>query len=81
MNQTQKTKVLLICPYPIGGAPSQRFRFEQYLSFLSENGFEITPKPFIDQKTWDLLYKPGLFGQKTVGMLKSFIKRFGLLFA
>jgi len=81
MNQTQKTKVLLICPYPIGGAPSQRFRFEQYLSFLSENGFEITPKPFIDQKTWGLLYKPGLFGQKTVGMLKSFIKRFGLLFA
>ena len=81
MNQTQKTKVLLICPYPIGGAPSQRFRFEQYLSFLSENDFEITPKPFIDQKTWDLLYKPGLFGQKTVGMLKSFIKRFGLLFS
>ena len=81
MNQTQKTKVLLICPYPIGGAPSQRFRFEQYLSFLSENGFEITPKPFIDQKTWDLLYKPGLFGKKTVGMLKSFIKRFVLLFS
>ena len=80
MNQTQKTKVLLICPYPIGGAPSQRFRFEQYLSFLTENGFEITTKPFIDQKTWDLLYKPGLFGQKTIGMLKSFIKRFSLLF-
>ena len=81
MNQTQKTKVLLICPYPIGGAPSQRFRFEQYLSFLSENGFDITTKPFIDQNTWDLLYKPGLFGQKTVGMLKSFIKRFVLLFS
>jgi glycosyltransferase involved in cell wall biosynthesis len=80
MNQTQKTKVLLICPYPIGGAPSQRFRFEQYLSFLTENGFEIIPKPFIDQKTWDLLYKPGLFGQKTIGMLKSFVKRFTLLF-
>jgi hypothetical protein len=29
----QKKNVLLICPYPIGGAPSQRFRFEQYISF------------------------------------------------
>lgn len=75
----EKKKVLLICPYPIGGAPSQRFRFEQYLSFLEENGFSITPKPFIDQKTWELLYKPGLFAQKTIGMLKSFVKRFTLL--
>lgn len=81
MTNSQKSKVLLICPYPIGGAPSQRFRFEQYLSFLSENGFDITPKPFIDQKTWDILYKPGLFGKKTFGMLTSFVKRFGLLFS
>lgn len=75
----QKKNVLLICPYPIGGAPSQRFRFEQYISFLESNGFNITPKPFIDEKTWELLYKPGLFIQKTVGMLKSFAKRFILL--
>jgi len=64
-------KVLLMCPYPIGKAPSQRFRFEQYLPFLEENGFEITIKPFINYQLWDLLYKPGLFAQKTVGMLKS----------
>jgi glycosyltransferase involved in cell wall biosynthesis len=81
MSTTSKNKVLLICPYPIGKAPSQRFRFEQYLSFLEENGFEITAKPFIDLNTWDLLYKPGFFLQKTVGMLKSTMKRFLLLFS
>ncbi len=81
MHHSKKINVLLICPYPIGGAPSQRFRFEQYISYLDDNGFKITPKPFIDQKTWDLLYKPGLFVQKTIGMIKSFIKRFGLLFS
>jgi glycosyltransferase involved in cell wall biosynthesis len=80
MKIKEKKKVLLICPYPIGGAPSQRFRFEQYLSFLQEIGYQITAKPFIDQKTWELLYKPGLFFQKTIGMVKSFIKRFLLLF-
>ncbi len=79
MKIKEKKKVLLICPYPLGGAPSQRFRFEQYLSFLEENGFSITSKPFIDQKTWELLYKPGLFALKTIGMLKSFVKRFALL--
>lgn len=80
MSNSSKKKVLIICPYPIGKAPSQRFRFEQYLTFLEENGFEITSKPFIDLKTWDLLYKPGLFFQKTIGMLKSTGKRFLLLF-
>jgi glycosyltransferase involved in cell wall biosynthesis len=81
MSQNTKKKVLLICPYPLGGAPSQRFRFEQYLSFLEENNFSITTKPFIDQKTWELLYKPGLYLQKTLGMIKSFMKRSVLLFS
>ena len=75
-----KKRVVLICPYPIGMAPSQRFRFEQYLDFLSDNGFEITVKPFLDQSTWSLLYKKGLFHRKTVGMVKSALKRFYLLF-
>ena len=81
MDELMKSKkVLLLCPYPIGKAPSQRFRFEQYLPFLEENGFDITVKPFIDYQLWDLLYKPGLFVQKTIGMLKSTCNRFALLF-
>jgi glycosyltransferase involved in cell wall biosynthesis len=76
---SKSKRVLLICPYPIGRAPSQRFRFEQYLDYLESEGFEITIKPFLDQPTWDLLYKKGLFLQKTIGMLKSTFKRFWLL--
>ena len=33
-----KAKILVICPYPLGKAPSQRFRFEQFLPFLEEQG-------------------------------------------
>ncbi|PIQ22104.1 MAG: group 1 glycosyl transferase, partial [Cytophagales bacterium CG18_big_fil_WC_8_21_14_2_50_42_9] len=29
-------KILFVVPYPFGKAPSQRFRFEQYLEFLEE---------------------------------------------
>ena len=71
-----KAKVLVICPYPLGKAPSQRFRFEQFLPYLEEQGYEITVKTFLDQATWDLLYQPGLFLRKTKGMLKSTFKRF-----
>ncbi len=74
-----KAKVLVICPYPLGKAPSQRFRFEQFLPFLEEQGYEITVKTFLDQATWDLLYQPGLFYKKTIGMLKSTFKRFSQL--
>lgn len=79
--QNDRKKVLVLCPYPTGSAPSQRFRFEQYLQFLDAQGFDLDIKPFIDQQTWDLLYKPGLFFQKTLGMLRSTIRRFSLLFS
>lgn len=72
-------KVIILCPYPNGKAPSQRFRFEQYITFLNTE-INTTQVSFIDKKTWDILYKPGFFYQKTIGILKGFINRFLLLF-
>jgi glycosyltransferase involved in cell wall biosynthesis len=72
--------IYFLVPYPRGEAPSQRFRFEQYLSFLEEKGFEIEIHPFLDQKTWKALYSEGNVAKKGIGILKSFLRRFGILF-
>lgn len=73
-------KVLILAPYPQGEAPSQRFRFEQYFKVLQENGIEYQFQSFLDQKTWDILYKKGFAGQKALGIIKGFFRRIGILF-
>ena len=75
-----KKKILFIAPYPKNEAPSQRFRFEQYLDYLSENELDITFSPFLDSKTWKTLYAEGNILKKAIGVIRSFIKRFFLLF-
>ncbi len=38
--------ILFLVPYPQGTVASQRFRFEQYIPILVENGFQVTRLPF-----------------------------------
>jgi len=73
-------RIIFIAPYPHAQAPSQRFRFEQYLGILEESGFEIEVHPFLSEKDWAPLYKEGSFFRKGFSMLRSFIRRFALLF-
>ncbi len=73
-------KILILCPYPFGQAPSQRFRFEQYLDFLEQEGFAINQQGFLDEQTWQVLYQPGNQLRKVKGIVKGFIKRFLLIF-
>ena len=61
-------------PYPQNEAPSQRFRFEQYIPVLKENGYQIHFAPFLDLNTWSALYKEGGFFKKLTGILKSFLR-------
>ncbi len=49
-------KVLFIIPYPLGEAPSQRFRFEQYFAALRENGFSFQVQSFLTHKNWRVFY-------------------------
>jgi glycosyltransferase involved in cell wall biosynthesis len=72
-------KILFLIPYPLKAAPSQRFRFEQYLNLLTENGFEITNQSFWDEPTWTILYKSANSSQKAIGFLKGLVKRFIVL--
>ena len=73
-------RIIFIAPYPKGQAPSQRFRFEQYLELLQKEQFEIQFHSFLNTRTWNKLYNKGSFFGKVTGLLGSFWRRFILLF-
>jgi len=73
--------LLFLVPYPLGVAPSQRFRFEQYFHELEKKNIAFVVVPFLDDKIWDVLYLKGNFMHKIFAVLKGFIKRYLLLFS
>lgn len=73
-------KILFIVPYPHGEAPSQRFRFEQYYPALQQAAIEYEIAPFLDDKTWQILYKPGHKVAKVMGIISGFVRRKLLMF-
>ncbi len=73
-------KIAFIAPYPIEQAPSQRFRFEQYLEFLKESDCDYSFFPFYDFKSWQLLYTNKSAFNKAWVVLLSYFKRFSLIF-
>lgn len=74
MNKDAKS-ILFILPYPLGKAPSQRFRVEQFLPLLDENGLKYKLATFMDDDTWGVLYKGGSVFQKVWGILMGFLRR------
>ena len=73
-----KGTIYILTPYPIGQSPSQRFRFEQYLDTLKQEGFDIKFYSFLSQKAWEKIYQPG-FLLKFFFVIQGFLKRFGLI--
>ncbi len=67
-------------PYPKGEAPSQRFRFEQYLHLLENNGSILHYQSFFSQSDSRTLYAKGLFMRKFLIIAKGYAKRLVLLF-
>lgn len=75
-------KILIVCPYPRGVAPSQRLKFEQYYDSWEKNGFEITVDSFQSLAFWDIIYKNGGVLAKIyhtfIGYCHRFIRLFSL---
>ncbi len=76
LHKMNKTKVFFAVPYPKGRAPSQRFRFEQYLKLLEKNNIKWTLSSFYSLSFWEILYAPGKGAQKVVYLTFGFAKRF-----
>ena len=68
-------KILLLAPYPLGEAPSQRFRFEQYLNILKNNNIHYHQYSFLTNQAWKILYQPGKILQKSFWILYGFLRR------
>lgn len=75
-----KKSILFITPYPNGNAPSQRFRFEQYISLL-EQYFIVKQSPFWNEKSWAALYRSSSLLTKIFNFLTAYLQRFILLFS
>jgi len=70
-----KKRVLFIGMHRPGRSPSQRFRFEQYIEYLSENGIKSHFSYLIDEKDDKLLYQSGHLIAKGKIFIKSLLKR------
>jgi glycosyltransferase involved in cell wall biosynthesis len=75
-----RKRILFLVPYPLGMAPSQRFRFEQYFDVLREQGLEFEVRPFLDEEAMRVLYRPGNFLLKVWKVKLGFLKRIADLF-
>lgn len=60
----KKRKILFIASHRPGRAPGQRFRFEQYFSFLEQNGFVCELSYIISAEDDRKLYRKGHYLEK-----------------
>lgn len=79
-NPTKSRSVLFVVPYPLGIAPSQRFRFEQYFAELDRLGLSYTVRPFLDAAAMAVLYRKGSYLLKIWKVLIGFAKRISDLY-
>lgn len=69
-------KVLFIANHREGRSPGQRFRFEQYIAYLSQNGFDCEISFLISEKDDKIFYSSGNFVRKMIILLKSYCIRY-----
>lgn len=68
--------VLFIASHRVNRAPNQRFRFEQYISYLEQHGFRCTISPLITTSEEDqLFYSSGNYLRKILLGLKLAVRR------
>jgi glycosyltransferase involved in cell wall biosynthesis len=73
-------RILFLATYPAHESPSQRYRMEQYFGYLREKNIQFDYKPFIDKKTWKIIFRHGHIIQKIWGTIKGLLKRWLLMF-
>ena len=72
-------KVLILAPSMPVTAPGMRFRLEQWLPYLEADGFQFRYVPFEDESLHRVLYEPGHWSAKAVGIFRALGRRLRLL--
>jgi glycosyltransferase involved in cell wall biosynthesis len=70
-----KKKVLIICLHRKDRSPGQRFRYEQYLSFLEQNGYQFDISILLNEKDDKAFYSKGNYYRKTIIFIKTLLIR------
>lgn len=73
-------KVLFACLHRPDRSPSQRYRFEQYISYLEEKGYPSSFSYLLNGHDDKVFYAPGHYFGKGVILLKSVSKRLAEVF-
>ncbi len=69
-------KILFIVDHRLNRSPSQRYRFEQYLSYFKEQGFDWVLSEIINAKDDKIFYQQKKYLAKAWVILKSIFVRF-----
>lgn len=77
---SRQKQVLLLLPYPLHLAPSQRFRVENFLPLFPAHSIRFHIQSFLDDKTYRQLYEGGNALTKVAGVITGYLKRFAILF-
>lgn len=64
-------KVLILCAHRPRRSPSQRYRFEQYLTYLEGKGFSFCFSPLLNKRDDAVFYAPGHVPAKLRILMKS----------
>ena len=67
--------VLFAAVHPPGRAPSQRFRYEQYVDFLGEHGFRTTFAPVLRTEDYGVVYGEGAYVRKGLIAGRGLVRR------
>ncbi|MGZ3884448.1 MAG: glycosyltransferase family 4 protein [Bacteroidia bacterium] len=67
--------MLVISAHRLNRSPSQRYRYEQYISFLQQQGFEFTFSPLLSEKADTVFYSKGHVISKAFILLRSVLSR------
>lgn len=68
-------KILFVCLHRPDRSPSQRYRFEQYIPYLEEKGFDCTYSFLLNEKQDKAFYTKGKILAKTSILFQSILKR------
>lgn len=66
---------MIIAAHRLNRSPSQRFRFEQYLDYLKQNGIDSHLSYLISARDDEAFYSHGKFWRKLGILLRSYMKR------
>src|SRR6476659_3845709 len=70
-----KKKILVLCPHPVGYAPGQRLKYEQYFDHWKKNGFDITVSSFMTVRMQKIVYGKGRFAEKVFWTFWGYVRR------